>query len=283
MVAEQGLGEEILASSMFEDVRHGGASLLVICDQRLVGIFARSFPGSQFVGRQSLRRGFLNTIGIDYWIHGMSLGKYLRNGPEKFLRPKGYLSTDPELSNRYRRLYAQLAGDNLKVGICFLSEKSHFSRKKTPPFEYWLELCSLPGLFLVNLQHGERWRALEEQFQAKSLALYRSPDIDPKNDLDALAAQIENLDVVVSVSNTTAHLASAIGCRTFVLVPWRIGLLWTLPHARTSLWYARTTFFRQTPEGDWSPGFASVRKALQRLLSLGAGMRCRSQSGAANV
>jgi ADP-heptose:LPS heptosyltransferase len=67
----------------------------------------------------------------------------------------------------------------------------------------------------------------------------RLPDIDNTQDIDGLAALIAACDVVVTVSNTTAHLAAALGRPTWVLVP--------ADHARA--WY----WFRECSDSPWYP------------------------------
>jgi ADP-heptose:LPS heptosyltransferase len=74
------------------------------------------------------------------------------------------------------------------------------------------------------------------------------PDIDNTNDIDALAALMTACDAVLSVSNTTAHLAGALGKPTWVLVP--------LGHAK--IWY----WFRDDADSPWYP---RVRVRRQRL------------------
>ena len=60
-------------------------------------------------------------------------------------------------------------------------------------------------------------------------------DIDKFNDFESLAALLESLDLLITVSNTTAHLAGAIGKETWVMAPksesllfyWNTGMVTT--------------------------------------------------------
>ena len=44
-------------------------------------------------------------------------------------------------------------------------------------------------------------------------------DLDTYADIDGLAALMSNLDLVISVDNTTVHLAGALGVPVWVLLP----------------------------------------------------------------
>ncbi|HYI30547.1 MAG TPA: hypothetical protein VD863_22125, partial [Bradyrhizobium sp.] len=83
-------------------------------------------------------------------------------------------------------------------------------------------------------------------------------DVDNLNDIDALAALIMACDGVVAVSNVTAHLAGALGQRTWVMVPYGAGRLWFWFHHRNdSPWYPRVHLRRQKSEQSWSELLAS--------------------------
>jgi hypothetical protein len=74
-------------------------------------------------------------------------------------------------------------------------------------------------------------------------------DFDQTHHLDSLVALIDQLDLVISVSNTTVHLAGAAGKPVWVLLPhcgvWR----WTQGRER-SLWYANARQMRRRISDD---------------------------------
>ena len=51
VLAEQGLGDEILFSTCFGDLQKQNPDLTIECDSRLIPVFTRSFPGIEFVNR----------------------------------------------------------------------------------------------------------------------------------------------------------------------------------------------------------------------------------------
>tara|TARA_B100000686_G_C16070153_1_gene608965 strand:- start:283 stop:537 length:255 start_codon:yes stop_codon:yes gene_type:complete len=69
--------------------------------------------------------------------------------------------------------------------------------------------------------------------------------------MDDLAAQINCLDLVVSVANTTAHIAGALGIKTYVLLPYVADWRWQNKGEKCP-WYPSVTLLRQTQPGNWS-------------------------------
>jgi len=78
-------------------------------------------------------------------------------------------------------------------------------------------------------------------------------------DMDAFAALVSALDAVVSVDNSTVHLAGALGTKTAVLLnidsDWRWGV-----EGVPCPWYRSVARLRQPAAGDWmAPMQAAVR------------------------
>jgi ADP-heptose:LPS heptosyltransferase len=81
--------------------------------------------------------------------------------------------------------------------------------------------------------------------------------VDPTSDLDGLAALIASLDLVITVSNTTAHLAGALGIPVWTLVPRGAGALWywfdPSPPWQVAPWYPAMRLYPQSVPGAWEP------------------------------
>jgi hypothetical protein len=69
------------------------------------------------------------------------------------------------------------------------------------------------------------------------------------------------MDMVITIDNSTAHLAGALGVPTWVMLPFARDWRWF--QARTdSLWYPTMRLFRQPQRGDWYPVLQQIQQYL---------------------
>jgi ADP-heptose:LPS heptosyltransferase len=121
-------------------------------------------------------------------------------------------------------------------------------------------LSARPGLHWVSLQYGER-ASLEEQ--AANTPILIDPEIDQLSNIDQFAAQVAAMDLVITIDNSTAHLAGALGVPTWVLLPFAPDWRWQLS-CTDSPWYPTVRLFRQTKLGNWESVVREVESALER-------------------
>lgn len=260
---EQGLGDEILSAGMFPDVIAAARSCTIECSERSVALFQRSFPGATVVSRQTPPDPA--TLGpFDFQSPALSLGKFLRPEFAAFTRHAGYLRADETMKTQLRAKYK--AGDpNAKViGISWDSTARHGARKRLP-LEAWKPILALPGYRFVSLQYGVG----PEDAAIKRLGLTNlliDGEVDALKSLDASAAQVGAMDLVITVSNTTAHLAGAQNIPVWTLLPDGPGCFWYWFRDRTdSPWYPSMRTFRQPRPGAWEAVVKAVAESLVEL------------------
>jgi Tfp pilus assembly protein PilF len=114
-----------------------------------------------------------------------------------------------------------------------------------------------------SLQKGD---PAEAEFAALDQAAWDGPPIaDAARDIGDFAdtaALIDNLDIVVTVDTSTAHLAGALGRPVWILNRFDACWRWQ-PEGPGSLWYPTARLFRQPRIGDWDSLLAEVRAALE--------------------
>ena len=108
---------------------------------------------------------------------------------------------------------------------------------------------------------GDCAEALEYVEREWNVGVHVDPEVDQMISLDDFAAQIDALDLIITTSNTTAHVAGALGKEVWVVLPVKAGWRWS--RERTdSLWYPEARLFRQNPGEDWDTVLRSVGTAL---------------------
>ena len=85
---------------------------------------------------------------------------------------------------------------------------------------------------------------------------------DDLHDFSDTAALIENLDLVIAVDTSVAHLAGALGKPFWLLNRYNTCWRWLL-HREDSPWYPTARLFRQDTTRAWEPVIQRVAVALQ--------------------
>lgn len=259
VLAEQGVGDEIFYCGMLGDLKSRVQRITVELDRRLIPLFRRSFPELNFVPRGELRA----ESKFDSQINLASLGRFFRSSKEALNRVSTpYLHAD---LSRAAGLRARLASpDKLICGISWISKSSAIGGNKSVKLKDLRPLLELPHADFIDLQYGDTSAERQEMLDSAGLRIRKVEEIDNFSDLDGLAALIAACDIVISVSNTTAHLALALGKPVFVMVPSATETLWYWHiESETSPWYPTARLFRQEKGGHWDGVIARVGQALQ--------------------
>jgi tetratricopeptide (TPR) repeat protein len=85
------------------------------------------------------------------------------------------------------------------------------------------------------------------------------------------AALVKCLDLVISVDTSVAHLAGALGCPTWILLPWTPDYRWLLGR-EDSPWYPTVRLFRQNETRDYDSVLDRVRAELLKLTAARTGL-----------
>jgi tetratricopeptide (TPR) repeat protein len=135
-----------------------------------------------------------------------------------------------------------------RIGICWQAEENTVARKhRSIPYKEFM------GIFdarhrLVSLIPNGGFGNIEIPITATS-------------DWRDTANIISGCDLVISIDTAVAHLAGAIGCPTWVLLPMRRDWKFGLPD-RPFYWYPNTRYFQQTDPIRWDNVIEEVREAL---------------------
>jgi len=171
-----------------------------------------------------------------------------------------YLKAQADRVERWRK---RIGPEGLKVGICWQGSTGPIDAGRSVPLTAFRSLSEIPGLRLISLHKGEGESQLRDP-GAQMTVVTLGPDYDAGADafVDAAAA-IMCCDLVITSDTAIAHLAGALGARTFValkhLPDWR----WLLTR-EDSPWYPNMRLFRQTSPGDWDGVFKAIKQALER-------------------
>jgi tetratricopeptide (TPR) repeat protein len=265
--AEQGVGDEIMFASCLPEVIAEADSCIVECDRRLIPLFARSFPKAQFIERINNDTPHPAQLpAADMKIAIGSLPLFLRPDPSHFSQPQSYLVPNNQKLEIWRKRFAVL-GTGLKIGISWRGgSKPAVKLARTIDLDQWTPLFSVPGVHFINLQYGDCSVELREAEEKIGVTIHHWGDSDPLKDLDGFAAQVSALDLVISVDNSTVHIAGALGIPVWALLPFACDWRWMREYEDTP-WYKTVELFRQNSQGDWNSVFERLTSNLKQYIS----------------
>jgi len=270
---EQGAGEHIIQSSMISAVTSLAGHCIVECAARLVPVFERSIPNAEFISGldqtavQNARRN------ADYQIPGLHLGRHLRRQISDISQSSAPLKPDPDKVKTFREAYEILANGRRIVGLSWTSGSSNFGRKKTIPLEEIGALFDPEEVFVVSLQYGNIRSVAYEFAKEYGWNIHIDSSFDQMSDLESFFAQVASMDLVITISNTTAHVAGSTGTPTWVLLPSGGGAIWYWFLDRSdSPWYPSARLFRSGGLNDaadqwWSSCISHAKNALDAWLN----------------
>ena len=149
-----------------------------------------------------------------------------------------------------------------KVGLVWAGNSKHKNdANRSVGFERFQPLLDTKGVDFYSLQVGERSRDIG----APGLSGLDGKIFDLGKDLGDFAdtaAAVGQLDLVITVDTSVAHLAGALGTPVWTLLPWVPDWRWRLDRD-DSPWYPTMRLFRQPAAGDWDAVIGEVGAALR--------------------
>jgi tetratricopeptide (TPR) repeat protein len=269
IIAEQGVGDEIMFASCLPEVIAQADWCAVECDKRLIPLFARSFPKATVIGRFNMDIPYPSAFPpTDMKIAIGSIPKFLRTHLSLFPQQQSYLVSDERTVERWHDRFTAL-GKGLKIGISWRGgSKPAVRLARSTVLDQWTTLFSVAGVHFINLQYGDCSKEIREAEEKSGVTIHRWEDADPLKDLDGFAAQISAIDLVISVDNATVHMAGALGIPVWTLLPFACDWRWMREYEDTP-WYKTVRLFRQRSQGDWNKVFERLTSDLKRYISTG--------------
>nr|WP_314622995.1 tetratricopeptide repeat protein [uncultured Noviherbaspirillum sp.] len=247
---EQGYGDIIQFCRYTVSLAELGATVLLQVPTRLMPLCA-SLPAATVLEQGAA------TPPYDFHIPMMSMPLALQGYPAlaAIPCPHGYLRAEPYHVERWKDVLPRRTG-KLRIGIACSGALRHSrNARRSIPLEKMLPLTNVADLFVLQPELAPDDLAVAE----KHSDILRPP-LD-SGDFADVAGLIANLDLVISVDTSIAHLAGAMGMPVWILLPWNAEWRWMTARADTP-WYRSARLFRQPARGRWDFVIRDVLAAL---------------------
>lgn len=258
---EQGVGDQLLFTRLLPLVFERTPRVAVDCDPRLAGLLRRAYPRLE-----TLLAPNETCAGTRAHIAMGDLAGVLKLASDDIVRLPVAMRADEAKTSSLREKYRQLGNGKPAVGIAWASPLARQARSKRAALEHWGALLREPYSF-VSLQYGDDRADIEAARRLSTCEIFHDESIDQMHSIEDFAAQLAALDHIVTISNTTAHVAGALGLPAFVLLAPGHGLHWYWgAEGERTLWYPSLRLLRRPLGAPWDDQIAAAAKAVRNAL-----------------
>jgi len=250
VTTEQGLGDTLQFIRFVQPLAAGGARVLVSAQTPLVRLLATAPGVAAVYGPDETPSAY------DAHVPLIALAGILGATAATLPATVPYLAADP--ARRAEVAHMLVAhGDVRRVGIAWTGSRDNtLNRRRSVPPVSLAPLFRLPGIAWFSLHRSVDEGDIGDVPGAQ--ALNRLP---AREDFDGMAALVAELDLVISVDTSIAHLAGALARPTWVVLAYAPDWRWH-PGRADSPWYPTARLFRQPRSGDWESVVSDVASAL---------------------
>jgi tetratricopeptide (TPR) repeat protein len=253
--AEQGAGDTIQFARYLPLLIQRGARITLECPAPLVSLL-QTLPGLERV----IARGEA-LPEVDWQCALLSLPHLFRTKLDSIPAEVRYLRSRND-SPRLPVPVRPASGRQLRVGLVWAGNPTHQNdARRSISLELLQPLLANTEITFYSLQPQLKTTSSQN-------ANYQPADLQPVDltvlmgDYADTAALISQLDLVISVDTSVAHLAGALGHPVWLLLPFAPDWRW-LMQREDSPWYPSMRLFRQPVAGDWNSVIKAVGENLK--------------------
>lgn len=251
--SDQGIGDGIMFARYFPLLENRFKEIKITVYSGLVKLFRRSFKDYP---KLKIYKYTGKILKSDKSVV-MSNLPYVLKMETDFPFSAGYLKPDKKKANELKKKYFET--DKLKVGVCWEAGSAAIRDQlnRTLPISLFEDIFKIEGIQFYSLQYKANSNDCEKYSLINLGAEF--------NDFDDTSAAIQNLDVMLTVDTSVAHLAGAMGVKTFMLLPYSADWRW-FDDTKTTPWYDSMTIFKQTDNIFWDKEMNDIKHELKKML-----------------
>jgi len=251
--SEQGLGDNIQFLRYLKLLKEKGAFVIFECNPKLYHLFEEHKYIDEIIKQTELKEP---QVEYDYQAALLSLPKFFNTELVTIPNEVPYLFAKPEKIETWSKIICCDAV--MKIGIVWSGASNNlYGKNRSCKLDDFIPLFSIEGVQYFSLQKEETDNPID--YKGLPVTSFKYVDKIPFIDTSAI---IKNLDLVISIDTSIAHLAGAMGIETWVMLPYFSDWRWFL-HRDDSPWYPTMKLFRQQKNGDWKSTIEQVKEKLE--------------------
>ena len=251
LYADHGLGDSIQFIRYAPMVKARGGRVIVACQAPLARLMATCPGVDQVVAEGSLLPDFA------FYAPLMSLPRIFGTSLASIPAQVPYLAAETALVEQWHRELGQ--GGGFRIGIAWQGNPRYLrDRQRSFRLGQLEPLAHFAGVRLFSIQKGfgiEQIAELDGRFAVTDIGSRFTDFMDT-------AAVMREIDLVITLDSSLAHLAGALGAPAWVAIPIAADWRW-LTEREDSPWYPTMRLFRQKRWGDWDEVFERMAGELE--------------------
>ncbi len=283
---EQGVGDDIYFVRFLPLIKPCVKDLIVRVDARLVKLFRESYPTIKFISESEsisdsdfdahIPLGSLARWGrLNQMLDGVKSPRLAHALSQPYLHPKGIRNKTRNefvIGISWKSLHPQ-SGAKRSLPLCELINHLSLDESSldTLNTDRLLPLSQDGGppntISWVSLQYSDVRDEIKNTLERTGISVGEIKDLNAEQDLYGLAQLISGCDLVISIDNTTAHLAAALGVKTWVVVPLTSDWRWQVVED-SQYGYSSAKIYRQTSFNEWAEPLDRMALDLRGMLCL---------------
>ncbi|MGD1808517.1 TIGR03032 family protein [Dapis sp. BLCC M126] len=248
---EQGAGDAIQFIRYIPLAAKRCQNIILVCPPELIPLF-KNIPEID----KLMPPGELQLSEFDIYVPLMSL-------PYIFVTTLETIPDDIPYLQFTNSHHINITNTEYKVGIVWGGSPTHKNDyNRSCKITDFLPILQVPGVKFYSLQKGERTKELTQlssNIQIEDLG-------SQLNNYADTAGVIEQLDLVITVDTSVAHLAGALGKNVWTLLCFNPDWRW-LQEGKNTPWYPTMKLFRQSESREWQEVVEKVEEELQKIMT----------------
>lgn len=229
VICDQGLGDHIQFVRYLPFLKEKTKSIQVVTNKALIGLFQKNYPEIDFITYEDIDYN-MQTVRITDLAYALDIN--FDNIPFS----EGYLKSES----------ANIENKKLKVGLCWEAGSAGIRGmiNRTINVKFFEPFMNLAHVQTYSFQVKDSLKG-NEKYSEKMINL--ASDF---KDFSDTAKAIKAMDLIITVDTSVAHLAGALGIKTFLMLPYASDWRW-FSDTKTTPWYKSIEIFKQTDTISW--------------------------------
>ncbi len=233
-----GLGDTIMYSRYIPIIEKKAKSVTLQTDKELVSVLSHSFPNIKVIKKGVKPENYEIVVPM------MDIQLVLNMDFSDIPYSEGYIKSP------HKDIPLILNTNKKKVGLFWQGNKKIF-KNRSVDLEYYRQLILNKNIMFYSFQKDIDIIETDNFISLKNYI----------NDYSDTAAFLSNIDILITIDSSIAHMAGAIGIKTFLLLPLVAEWRW-FKDDKTTPWYNSVGIFRQKENGNWQEVIDRVKKQL---------------------